>query len=185
MADYAAQVARAGWQGLSAWDLDDALHSVHGHKVPPDDLTLKIWGFFNSQAKPMGHPEDENLRPWFYPWSLMSRLFHRGCRIVAAGPAAADCRVLAATADNGRELSLMVVNQAAAARAVRLKVAAGGRRALTVYHYFEADRPTDAEGFPRPAETRAEADLGAGLDVDLPGRGVVFLTTQAAGPMSR
>ena len=29
----------------------------------------------------MGHPEDEAIRPWFYTWSLMTRLFPKGARI--------------------------------------------------------------------------------------------------------
>ncbi len=97
MADLAAQVARAGWMGASAWDLDDAMHIVNGRDQPavPNNLTLKIWGFWNTQAANMGHPEDEAIRPWFYTWSLMSRLFPKGARIVgehtASTPPACVC----------------------------------------------------------------------------------------------
>ena len=35
MADYVAQVGRAGWEGALAWDLDDAMHSVGGHDEDP------------------------------------------------------------------------------------------------------------------------------------------------------
>ncbi len=42
MADYVAQVARAGWMGADAWDLDDRMHSKNG--------TLKVWGFWDSSA---------------------------------------------------------------------------------------------------------------------------------------
>ena len=75
MSDYVAQVATAGWMGACAWDLDDAMHTVSGHPPIPNDKTLKVWGFWNTQGTAMGHPEDEDIRPWFYTWSLMSRLF--------------------------------------------------------------------------------------------------------------
>lgn len=44
MADYVAQVARAGWMGALAWDLDDAMHVVKRTHAPdpPDDLALKV-----------------------------------------------------------------------------------------------------------------------------------------------
>ncbi|MCX6633098.1 MAG: hypothetical protein NTW28_36345, partial [Candidatus Solibacter sp.] len=56
MADYVAQVARAGWQAALAWDLDDAMHVNTGGRVtPPGPRTLKIWGFWNTQGTAMGH----------------------------------------------------------------------------------------------------------------------------------
>ncbi len=106
MADYVAQVARAAWQAAIAWDMDDAMHvNQGGHVEPPAGHTLKIWGFWNTQGAAMGHPEDEAIRPWFYTWSLMSRLFPRGATIVNAsiGAGAPAVRTLAATRrENGR-----------------------------------------------------------------------------------
>ena len=67
-----------------AWDLDDAMHAVNGNHTPnpPDDLTLKVWGFWNSQGAKMGKPAEMAVRPWFYTWALMSRLFPKGSRII-------------------------------------------------------------------------------------------------------
>lgn len=183
MADYVAQVARAGWMGAIAWDLDDAMHEVggHGHPVPPEPLTLKIWGFWNTQGSNMGHPEDEAVRPWYYTWSLMGRLFPKGARIVKAveGPEA-GVRTMAAEwgEGKGRHLSVMLVNDADRSCDITLRVAGAGSRALAVYRYFDKDRPADANGYPVPSATIIPAaDLSKGLSVSLPGRGVVFLTT--------
>ena len=85
MADLVAQAAcHRRWRAASAWDLDDAMHVVNGrpHPAIPDDLTLKVWGFWNTQGGAMGHPADEAIRPWFYTWSLMSRLFPKGARVI-------------------------------------------------------------------------------------------------------
>ncbi|MCY3024344.1 MAG: hypothetical protein NTW87_35660 [Planctomycetota bacterium] len=183
MADYMAQVARAGWMGACAWDLDDAMHCVNGnhHPVPPDDKTLKVWGFWNTQGAEMGRPEEENVRPWFYTWTLMSRLFPKGSRIVAvSAPDLPGFRAVAGTQTiAGKEyVTIMLVNNADADRKVTVRLpSAKSTAALTRYHYFDNDRPVDEKGFPKAKDLQAEADLQRGVEVALPSRGVVFLTT--------
>lgn len=187
MADYVAQVARAGWMGALAWDLDDAMHLVNGAHAPdpPDDLTLKVWGFWNSQGDRMGHPEEKALRPWFTTWSLMSRLFPKGSRIVSAtAPELPHFRVLAGTQRvAGKEhLTVMLVNNDAATHAVTLQAPAAPKKvALTRYVYAENDRPADASGYPTAKDTLPGVDLRAGLEVMLPAKSVLFLTTVPAG----
>lgn len=173
MADLAAQVARAGWHGVCAWDLDDALHAARGHAVPPAPDTLKVWGFWNSQGTAMGHPEDERVRPWFIPWSLLCRLFPAGTRLASAeGPALPGFRVMAGVRKGGA-LSLMAVNSSGEPRALRVRFAGAPRRRFVCYRYFEGDRPTDAEGFPTPAGS-VDA-VGGDVRVGFPSSGVVFL----------
>ena len=178
MADYAAQVTGAGWMGLCAWDLDDAMHKATPTRpVVPGPLTLKVWGFWNTQGTAMGQPEEENIRPWFYPWSLMARLFPRDTRMVAVrAEGTANLRVMAGAAGDG--INVMVVNEAAARRSVRVVVPGAGRRTMRMYRYFEADRPADQDGFAVPAATLTGADLESGVDVVMPGRGCVFLDSE-------
>lgn len=174
MADLAAQVARAGWQGAVAWDLDDALHvNRGGHAVPPKSDTLKVWGFWNSQGRAMGQPEDEALRPWFAPWSLLCRLFPAGTRrLDVEAPPEPGLRVLAGLrADGG--VSLMVVGDGEGPRTLRVRLAGEGGRRYSCYHYFERDCPADADGFPVAAATGA-CGARSELRADLPARGVVF-----------
>ncbi|MCX6629779.1 MAG: hypothetical protein NTW28_19350, partial [Candidatus Solibacter sp.] len=78
---------------------------------------------------------------------------------------------------SGRRISVMVVNDAAAARVVTVRVPGGGRGALEEYHYFEQDRPTDRSGYPAPARRLPSADLARGVKIELPAQGVVFLAT--------
>ena len=177
MADYFAQVARAGWMGAIAWDLDDALHAVSGrHRPnPPDDITLKIWGFWNTQGSAMGNPQDEALRPWFYTWSLMGRLFPKGSRIVEVkgGENVRGLRAIAAAAP----FSVMIVNDSDEPRTVLVRAPDAGQKDLLTYRYFDQERPADKDGYPLPAATLPKADLKTGVKVDLPSRGVVFLTS--------
>ena len=86
MGDYLAQTMRAGLDGQSAWDLDDSMHQNNdaGTHGVPAEYDFKTWGFWNTMGTAMGRPEDENLRPWYYAWSLLSRCFPRGAKIVRA-----------------------------------------------------------------------------------------------------
>ena len=178
MADYVAQVAQAGWMGACAWDLDDAMHTVNGHPEIPDGNTLKVWGFWNTQGKAMGHPEDEAIRPWFYTWSLMSQFFARDARILAVNqPNVPHLRILAGGTEDGRQLSVMVVNNSDEARTVNIMVPGAGKKTLREYHYFDNDRPVDGDGFPVATRAIQQNDLDAGVSVTLPSRGVIFLRT--------
>lgn len=179
MADFVAQVARAGWMGASAWDLDDALHVVNGrkHRAIPDDLTLKIWGFWNTQGRAMGHPEDEAIRPWFYTWSLMSRLFPKGSRVVPVKESGfpAGLRTVAATGASG--VSVMVVNDGDEARTVAVQIPGWSGKKLVKYDYFQRDRPVDRDGFPVAQKKMLKVDGEGAVRVELPSRGVVFLSS--------
>lgn len=178
MADFVAQVAEAGWMGASAWDLDDAMHVVNGRPHPPvpDPLTLKIWGFWNTQGPAMGHPEDEQIRPWFYTWSLMSRLFPKGARIIGlrASDLPAGMRVMAA--EDGGTLRVMLVNDSANRHALTLRIPGYAKRKFERWDYFETDRPADAAGFPVPGKGNPSLDPAGAAQFEFPGRGVVFVT---------
>ena len=192
MADYLIQTMRAGLGGVSAWDLDDSMHTqakIAPTAANPNAYSLKVWGFWNTFGGAMGKPEDENLRPWFYSWSLLCRAFPRGMKIVSAsGTTLPAVRVAAATrTDGGKDdLSLAVVNASDTPRTVRVVVPnAVGRAALREYHYFNSDRLHDEDGFPSVARVLPGVNLASGLTVRLPSRGLVLLTTLEGGtPLS-
>ncbi len=180
MADYNVQCARAGMAGTIAWDLDDAMHinKDKDSKWPDISQTLfKKWGFWNSLGEEIGHPEDTSLRPWFYTWSLLSRSLPPGCRTIKSSETLVPgLRTLAATI--GDDLSVVLVNDSDAPQDLNVTVP-GSRRIpqLLRYNYFPDDRPTDKNGFPRPKEILQNADLVAGLNVNLPARSVVVFTS--------
>lgn len=178
MADYALQAMRAGQAGLIAWDMDDAMHTGGTYGA----LGLKGWGFWNSLAGSKGYPADDfKLRPWFYTWSLLCRLFPRGAQtLVVSSTGETACRVAAARLPDGRGLSLAIVNESAAPRTVMLTMPGTGAMTLREYRYFATERPADEHGFPVPAAVHQNVKLASGLQVQLPGAGVVFLTSQDA-----
>ena len=75
MADVLMQTANVGYAGCVAWMLDDAMHSAEA----PDKL--KMWGFWNILGDEFFGSEQENIRPWYYAWSLLCRYMPQGCSI--------------------------------------------------------------------------------------------------------
>ncbi len=79
-------------------------------------------------------------------------------------------------------LAIMIVNDVDQAHSVTVRMPGAGTRSLVRYDYFASDRPVDREGYPVPKEVMKEADLEHGVRVDLPSRGVLFLTTVPPDP---
>ena len=193
MSDYLAQTMRAGIAGVSAWMLEDAMHQ-QPRSYPPNgvpsgdpkvDYNFKVWGFWNSQGTGMGKPDDENLRPWFYTWSLLSRSFPRGSRIVyTTSPGIQGIRASAAVRQRGskQDLSILVVNDSKTPRSFRLFVPnATGTITLKQYNYFDKNRPVNSHGFPVASKTLVNVRLASGQTVDLPSQGVVLFSSMDGG----
>jgi hypothetical protein len=180
MADYNIQCARAGMAGTIAWDLDDAMHINKDKDTHWPDITrtlFKKWGFFNSLAEEIGHPDDDNLRPWFFTWSLLSRSFPPGCHILKTTDCdVAGIRVLAAKI--GSDISIALVNDSDRSEILQVIVpACKNIPSLLRYDYFPNDYLVDRKGYPLPKKILANADLESGLNVDLPARSVVIFTS--------
>jgi hypothetical protein len=184
MTDYSIQLARAGMQGGIAWDLDDAMHifNYKDTKWPDIHKTLfKKWGFWNSLAEEIGHPEDANLRPWFYTWSLMSRYFPPGCSIVQTrNSEVKGFRTLAASVGAGGFTFCAVNDDDTPREALLIAPAIGQPLNLRRYLYAPNDYAVDGNGFAVPRETVNQADLTKGIRLSLPARSVALLTTLGA-----
>ncbi|GEM_PF-255825 len=172
MADFAVQNLRGGMSGFLAWMLDDAMHFAPN--TTPDQNILKVWGFWNT----MGDEQDRQIRPWFYPMSLLSRYFPAGSSIVYAGDTGnKDVRVTAAVKDN-KHVTVAIVNQSDSPQTIKLIVpGVSFVPKLTQYRYFDEERPTNEQGFPVAAQTKWGVDLSQAYNVYLPGQGVVLLTS--------
>ena len=78
IADAIMQNMLAGYAGIVLWDMDDAMYNIDGSTT----TSLKRWGFWNILGtEKFDNAEDENIRPWFYPASLMCRYFPEGTAI--------------------------------------------------------------------------------------------------------
>ena len=176
MADYAIQSIRAGLSGLIAWYMDDAMHTGGAY----GEAGLKGWGFWNSLAGSKGYPEDEfKLRPWFYTWSLLCRLFPAGSQtLMTRDTGDAACRVAAARLPDGKGLSFAIVNESKRPCQITLKMPGIEGQTLYEYRYFADEQAVDKDGFPVTSAVHPEANLSSGFNVKLQSEGVVFLTTK-------
>ena len=159
MADYAVQAVNAGSWGVLAWMLDDSSHAGFN------------WGMWKNKAGGF------ELKPWFYTWSLLSRLFPPGSHIVRVEQLNEDLRVLAARLpkESGGGWSFCIVNRGMVG-AITLKVPGSTAVKFDCYVFQGKEKPrVDADGFPAPVES-VSLDLGKGAEVAVPGDGVVFLT---------
>ena len=140
----------------------------------PTGKEYKTWGFYNMK----GGEEEQTLRPWFYPYSLLCRLFPVGCTILET-----ECtdnwgiRVLAMENDQD-QISMVIVNNSD--DDVTLTLLADGIQVVQTlyqYNYWEQDRPADENGFPVVKTVYEHADLGTGLHIEMPANGIVYFTT--------
>jgi len=113
----------------------------------------------------------------------MSRLFPAGSTIVRTDvlgtpTSLSRFRAVAAVTRRGDNVSVMLVNNDDVRRTVSIRVdGIKGSRQLTSYRYFDGERPVDGNGYPVPAGSIAATNLSTGIEVSLPERGVVFLTS--------
>lgn len=187
--DMIVQTARAGMDGNVPWDLDDAQHGGGGDGA----LDLKMWGFWNSQAGSNGYaPAEWSPRPWFYTWSLASRLSPGGSDTVhtsyAKGVPGLRATAMRRATAGGYDVTVVLVNDSDAP----LKLSVVVPDALEAnnwarYDYLASASPaydTDADGLPRPAAI-CSADLARGTPVLLPPKSAKFLTTLDGGSLVR
>lgn len=180
MADAVSQVMRGGLSGVAIWDMDDAMHNQANGFPATDIRSLKQWGFWNSIAgRVYNQPEEENNRPHFYTWSLMTHLFPRHSSVVNAtwtddmtGLRAVGIK----TKDN--QMTYMIVNNSNTAKEVKVfDNDKNTSRTILEYRYFDDDRVVNSRGYPVIKDKYQNVDFTKGVDVSLPSGGVVFLTT--------
>ena len=181
MGDMMIQAIGAGLAGASAWDLDDAMHV--GGQYGADNL--KRWGFWNSLGGQDGYPDsDLTPRPWYYAWSVLSRAFPAESEtLVVPSSGVPGLRATAARIPDGSgyDVSLAVVNDTDTPRMVTVTVpSVAGALMLARYDYFSGQPAVDANGFAVPDQT-VPADLSAGVNISLPSRGLVVLTSRGFG----
>lgn len=171
------------------------------------DNNVKIWGFWNelgeemaAQNKAAGYEElnnvrasDEQLRPWYYTWSMLCRYFPEGSQVLSVTNSEVDrLRASAAMLPKGNhkaDLSIAVVNSGNKEQKVTLNVPnANGTTTLNQYFYFDGDRPMNNKGQLEVYDTLENVDLSKGLEVTMPANSCMIFTTlghnQESHPMT-
>jgi hypothetical protein len=175
MSDAVIQIMNSGYSGAAAWDLDDAMHTL-GDKG--DKSKLKRWGFWNILGTEIcNNPADENIRPWFYSWSLLCRYFPTGTTIIESDSTGiAGLRLVAGT--KGDDMTIAIVNNSSVNQKIDLKTgAASSSKLFKKYIYSENLRPVDSENFPVPQQTDIRIKSSKALSVEIPPNSFVLYTT--------
>ena len=101
------ETMNSGFSGLAAWMLDDSMHSS-GDSGKPEDI--KLWGMWNILGEKVFHDAtQEEVRPWYYAWSLLSRYFPEGSNILKTSFDRTQ-GVYVAVAEKNGEYSMAAVN---------------------------------------------------------------------------
>lgn len=114
MADALFQTVNSGYSGSVVWMLDDAMHSNES----PDKL--KIWGFWNIFGEEQFGAEEENVRPWYYAWSLVTKYMPSGSKIYKT-EVSADNNIKAIISEKEGKYMLAIVNVSKEIKGVRLE----------------------------------------------------------------
>jgi hypothetical protein len=169
VADAIMQNMNAGYSGLILWDMDDAMYNADGGS----STLLKRWGFWNILGEEkFENAADENIRPWFYPVSLMSRYFPAGSTIFAMSlPDKKGLRAIAARKDD--KYSIAIVNSNYVDYTIRLSMENGIRMTgIKSFSYISGEGSdftalTDTDGFASPFESDRELNLSNGNEIEL------------------
>lgn len=180
MADAMIQNMLAGYGGNILWDLDDAMYNVGG----AGSTKLKRWGFWNILGtEKFENPSDENIRPWFYTASLLSRYFPRGSKIYSMSlPNKYGLRAVAGEIKG--KYSIAIVNSHTVSYSVDLKMENGKElKDLRVYNYQSGvgknfTGKIDQDGFAQPESTSQTFNLanGAANVLAIPAKSFCLIT---------
>jgi hypothetical protein len=167
----------AGYTGIILWDLDDAMYNIDGGS----STKLKRWGFWNILgSEKFGNASDENIRPWFYPVSLMSRYFPSGTKIFNVTlPDKKGLRAIAGT-KNGK-YTIVIVNSNYVDYSINLGMENGiAIPLLKSFKYISGDGadfsgPVDLNGFAIPYDTGVTLDFSNEKKINISIEGQSFL----------
>jgi len=113
-------VMNSGFSGAAAWMLDDAMHT-NGDSGRPEDL--KIWGMWNILGEDVfGDASQEELRPWYWTWSLMCRNFPSGSEILRVRGTLPESFGMTAARTPSGSYSVAMVNYGPEPRSVTLSL---------------------------------------------------------------
>ncbi|WP_073003075.1 hypothetical protein [Mariniphaga anaerophila] len=180
MADALIQAMREGYSGALIWDMDDAMYNS------PDDGNyqtekLKRWGFWNILGEELcGDASDEEIRPFFYPVSLLCRYFPAGSDIYNIElPDKKGVRAVWAEKDG--KYTIALVNSHVTDYELVLKSESISNLTANKYSYKSNTDGSfigaqDENGFATPSEKNIDLDFENGVDITLEGQSFILYT---------
>jgi len=149
----AIEVMNNGGSGVCPWMLDDS----HSFGDKGNIHNVKIWGMWNIfGGKLWKMPQEENIRPWYYAWSLMCRYFPSGSDILKVDmPDIAGLKITASISDNKLTVALLNISDQKRFLNLALPVALANAK---LYLYKEGNRNLFENMPPKPDKTGIKAE---------------------------
>lgn len=170
MADALIQTMNAGFSGSVAWMLDDAMHSNEA----PDKL--KIWGFWNIFGEEYFGAEEENVRPWYYAWSLLTRYMPAGSRIYKT-EITGESAVKVAVAGKEDKYMIALVNVSRSPQTVKMKSnTLSSLPDCKKFIYSDGALKKDGDHILLPNEENLIINFGKGEAVVMPSESLIVYT---------
>lgn len=169
---FVSEVMNSGFSGVAAWMLDDAMHS-QGDSGKPEDI--KIWGMWNILGEEVfSDPSQEEIRPWYYTWSLMCRYFPKGCNVLKITADKEKEGIFSVAAvDKNNHLTVTVINVTDEAQNIKIKFPHSLKDGK-LFRYTEQSTITlGTDGFPVPERTGIE---GNDATVSISGDSFILIT---------
>jgi hypothetical protein len=166
----AMEIMNGGYSAIAAWMLDDAMHSQYDAGNTED---IKLWGMWNILGEEVfGMTEEEQIRPWFYSWSLMCRYFPNGTDIVKVDyDENPGVRIVSGKYQDKRTIAL--VNFSYEDYDVSLSLPEVMENSK-MYVYIEPDKKKDSNGFPSPVHS--DMEIGKDFSFTIKNQSFVLLT---------
>jgi hypothetical protein len=164
------EAMNSGLSGMAVWMLDDAMHSKGDAGNTKD---IKLWGMWNILGEEVfSSPEQEDIRPWFYSWSLMCRYFPAGSTILHTDLNVAEGVKVVSGISCGK-LTIAMVNTSDKDQTAVIKLPNELNNAM-LYLYSETFSPKDSDGFPVPVKAGIKARKS--YTTNLPAQSFILLT---------
>ncbi|RII31395.1 MAG: hypothetical protein CXR30_00865 [Geobacter sp.] len=159
MADYAVQAARAGSSAILAWMLDDNSHKDF------------YWGMWANKI------DNFKIRPWYYAWSLLSRIFPNGATVYRVEQPK-DIRILVARIHGSTDeyWSICLVNRASSYKTMGIKVPEAKNTLFSYFNYYSNASTNDVDFFNKSV-IKMRSDISGSIIVNCPPNSIVVLTS--------
>lgn len=179
MATAIVQLLTIGYKSVLVWRLDDAMYMTK----TTSGTTFTRHGFWNSQGKEIcNNADDENIRPWFYTASLLSRYIQAGSTIIRVNFLQKSGLSAIAAVKNGK-YTIVVVNSNTETQTINLSLKNVGQLENMRKYLYKAQSQknftgaVDSNGFAVPIETiNLDFSNNAAVDATLDGNSFLLFT---------
>lgn len=170
MADALFQTVNEGYSGSIVWMLDDAMYS---NEAP---YKLKVWGFWNILGEEFFGAEEEEVRPWYYAWSLLSKYMPYGSQIFEV-ESLGDQTVKAIAVEKDGKHMLAVVNVSEQSKNVQLQSSSlSSLENVKQFIYAKESLIKKGDHALEPNERELTLNLNDGVTVQMPSESLIVYT---------